>query len=180
MKKTLTAIPALAVILLSSHVSFAEASPITKAEVLQAEKTWGEGIVSIGKAFTDHGDYKMLAKQHVDSLYAYGKTPVLFKPTKAANVQFRPTEPEAVSYFVGGVVPEDHGFAVQPWSKVRFENAGIITGDDYAEAMGNYYFTDAKTGKEVKAEFTFAYTRGESGELLINLHHSSFPYNPTH
>lgn len=184
MNKSITAISSLAIFVFSSYVySAADSSnvkPITKAEVLQAEKTWGDGIVAIGKAYSEHGDYKALAKQHVDTLYAYGKTPVLFKPTKAAKVQFRATEPEAVSYFVGGVVPEDHGFATQPWTKVRFENSGIITGDNYAEVMGNYYFTDAKTGKEVKAEFTFAYTRGEDGQLLINVHHSSFPYQPQH
>ena len=84
------------------------------------------------------------------------------------------------SYFVEGIVPEDHGFAIQPWNKVRFENAGIFIDDDSALAMGNYFFTDANTGLEAKVEFTFGYIKGKNGNLLINLHHSSFPYNPGH
>jgi len=114
----------------------------------------------------------------VDKLYAYDEGTVLFKPTRAAADQFRLEEDEAVSYFVSGVVPEDHGFAIQPWSKVRFENSGIIIDSDSAIAMGNYFFTDAKTGKEAKAEFTFGYKKDDSGKMLITVHHSSFPYNP--
>ncbi len=105
---------------------------------------------------------------------------VLFKPTKAAEKQFRSTREEAVSYFVTGAVPEDRGFAIQPWSKVRFENAGFIIDGDPAIAMGNYYFTDANTGKEAEVEFTFGYFRDEDGGLRIHLHHSSFPYQPAH
>ncbi|WP_211248384.1 hypothetical protein [Thermodesulfobacterium hydrogeniphilum] len=105
---------------------------------------------------------------------------MLFKPTKASVKQFRLTKEEAISYFVGGVVPEDHGFALQPWSKVRFEPAGFVIGKDLAVTMGNYYFTDANTGKEVKAEYSFGYKRAKDGRLVIILHHSSFPYNPKH
>ena len=61
---------------------------------------------------------------------------------------------------------------------MRFENAGIIINNDSAIAMGNYYFTDAKTGKETKVEFTFGYIIDKNGDLLINVHHSSLPYNP--
>jgi hypothetical protein len=153
---------------------------ITKQDVLNAEKIWGDAIVQIGNAYSSHKDYKKLAAKTVDTLYAYDEGTVLFKPTKASAEQFRLKEEEAVSYFVTGVIPEDHGFAIQPWSKVRFENAGIIIDSDSATAMGNYYFTDAKTGKEAKAEFTFGYIKNDDGKLLITLHHSSFPYNPKH
>ncbi len=156
------------------------ANPITEAEVSQAQKIWGDGIVAIGNAYANKGDYKALATAHVDNLYGYDEGAVLFKPTKAAAQQFRLTEPEAISYFVTGVVPEDHGFALQPWSAVRFENAGIIIDDDSAVAMGNYFFSDANTGKEVKVEFTFGYVRGADGKLLINIHHSALPYQPSH
>ena len=153
---------------------------ITKDEVLAAQKIWGDAIVSIGEAYTNNQDYKALAAKTVDDLYAYGKSVVLFKPTKASNVQFRSTKEQAVSYFVGGIVPEDHGFALQPWNKVRFENTGIFIDEDSAIAMGNYFFTDANTGVEVKVEFTFGYIKDEDGKLLINVHHSSFPYQAKH
>lgn len=158
----------------------AMAQSITEAEVHEAQKVWGDGIVAIGKAYSNDGDYKALAAEHVDTLYGYDEDTVLFKPTKAAAEQFRLTEPEAVSYFVGGTVKEDHGFALQPWTNVRFENADIIVDSDSAVAMGNYFFTDAKTGKEAKVEFTFGYVRGPDGKLLINVHHSAFPYKPAH
>ncbi|NET56349.1 MAG: hypothetical protein F6K47_09305 [Symploca sp. SIO2E6] len=154
------------------------AHPITEAEINKAQEVWGDGIVAIGKAYLNQGNYRGLAAEHVDTLYGYDEGTVLFKPTKAAAQQFRLTEEEALSYFVGGMVDEDSGFALQPWSAVRFENAEILTDSDSAVAMGNYFFTDATTGEEVKVEFTFGYIRGADGNLLINLHHSALPYKP--
>ena len=178
MKKAILTTTSL-VFLLASHTAYAEApSPITEAEVIEAQKVWGAGIVAIGNAFTNKEDYAALAANHVDTLYGYDEGTVLFKPTKAAEQQFRLSETDAVSYFVKGVVSEDKGFALQPWSAVRFENAGIVIDSDSAVAMGNYFFTDANTGKEAKVEYTFGYVRSEDGNLLINVHHSAFPYNP--
>jgi len=151
---------------------------ITEQDVLQAQDSWAKGIVEIGKVYQDGGDYKATASKMIDQLYGYGEGKVLFKPTKAAVEQFRGTKAEALSYFVGGDIPEDHGFAIQPWSKVRFVNEGIDIDRDSAEAMGNYYFTDAKTGNEVKVEYTFIYRRAKDGHLVIDLHHSSLPYVP--
>jgi hypothetical protein len=156
------------------------ASSISRDEVIAAENRWGDAIVEIGKAYADGADYKNLAKDYVDKLYAYDEGTVLFKPTKAAHKPFRETEEEAVSYFVTGAVAEDHGFALQPWSKVRFENSGIITDGDSATAMGHYYFTDAKTNKEVKVEYTLEFMKDQQGQMLITVHHSSFPYQPSH
>ena len=153
---------------------------ITRQEVISAQKTWGYAIVSIGNTYTNNGDYKALAAETVDTLYGYDEGTVLFAPTKAAKKQFRSTKEEAISYFVTGIVPEDNGFAIHPWSKIRFENSGIIIDSDSAVAMGNYYFTDINTAKEVKVEFTFGYFKDENGKLRINVHHSSLPYSPTH
>ena len=155
------------------------AHPITEAEISEAQQVWGDGIVEIGQAYSNGGDYRALAAEHVDTLYGYDEGTVLFKPTKAAADQFRLTEDEAISYFVGGIVDEDHGFALQPWTAVRFENADIIIDTDSAIAMGNYFFTDAVTGEEVKVEFTFGYVHDADGNLLINVHHSALPYKPT-
>jgi hypothetical protein len=156
------------------------ASTINRDDVIAAENAWGDAIVAIGKAYSEGADYKGLATQYVHKLYAYDKGEVLFKPTKAAQKPFRLTEEEAVSYFVAGVVPEDHGLAIQPWSKLRFENAGIMTDSDSATAMGHYYFTDAKNGEEVMAEYTLEFMKDHDNDMLITLHHSSFPYQPQH
>jgi len=149
---------------------------ITKQDILNAQKIWAGAIVKIGKTFLENGDYEAVAHHIIDHLYAYDEGNVLFKPTKAGKDQFRGTEKEALSYFVKGLLEEDHGFALQPWSKVRFENEDFLLMTDYAIAMGNYYFTDANTGKDTKVEFTFGYIKNLKGDLLINLHHSSLPY----
>ena len=91
--------------------------------------------------------------------------------------QFRPTKAEALSYFIAGedrVCKEDKGFAIQPWTKVRFENTGVILEENRAIAMGNYFFTDLE-GSEAKVEYTFGY-KAIDGDLKIDVHHSSFPY----
>lgn len=174
------AVAPMAILATSYAENTATDSHISREEVIRAQKTWGDAIVSIGKEYTEKRDYKALGARTVDTLYGYDEGTVLFKPTKASQKQFRLTEEQAVSYFVTGIVPEDNGFAIQPWSKVRFENSEMIFDRDSALAMGNYYFTDSKTGKETKVEFTFGYYKDDSGKLLINLHHSSFPYNLLH
>ena len=73
---------------------------VSLAEVKDAQRAWGEGIVAIATAHTNGGDYVGLATDHVNTLYAYQMGPVLFKPTLAATDQFRPTFETALSYFV--------------------------------------------------------------------------------
>ena len=164
-------------LIIAAGIAYADQGAITEQEIAQAQKTWGDGVVAIGKAHTDGKDYKKAAGKHVDELYAYDLGPVLFCPTKAAEHQFRLTEDGAVSYFVGGNpdFPEDKGFALQPWTNVRFENAGTFLHGDYAVAMGNYFFTP-KDGEEVKVEYTFGYIKDKDGKLKVNLHHSALPY----
>lgn len=150
-------------------------APITTEEVEAAQKEWGEGIVAISRAYTDGSDYSARARAHLDGLYNYGSGMVLFKPTLATEDQFRGTYDEALSYFVKGLRSEDTGFAIKGWTSVRFENEGIITDDDNAMAMGNYFFTN-EDGTVTKVEYTFGYVRDENGKLRINVHHSSVPY----
>jgi hypothetical protein len=57
---------------------------------------------------------------------------------------------------------------------VRFENTDIILNESTALAMGNYFFTSPE-GDEVKVEYTFGYIVDSSGNLRIQLHHSSMP-----
>lgn len=146
---------------------------ITEEEVKAAQIGWGNGIVEIGAA----KDYKQAASKHLEKFYAFDNGTVLFKPTLASVDQFRGTQKEALSYFIGHDLAEDKGFALAPYVKVRWENEGIITGEDTALAMGNYFFTNTE-GKETKVEFSFAYIKDEQGNLKINLHHSSLPYAP--
>merc|ERR1719195_2228637 len=152
-------------------------SNVTRDMVLAAQKAWGDGIVKIAAAKMNGEDFEQAAHDHIMTLYAYGSPPVLFKPTLAAEKQFRSTLDGALSYFVAtnDHAPEDSGFAIKGWTAVRFENEEIITSGNIAMAMGNYFFTTPK-GTEVKVEYSFGYVLDAEGKLRINLHHSSMPY----
>ena len=154
-----------------------ETKSITKADVAAAQRAWGDGIVTIGAAYSSGEDYISAADSHVREFYAYGDGEVLFKPTLASADQFRGAFDEALSYFVGGIVEEDSGFAIAPYTKVRWENEATIISGKTAMSMGNYFFTRTN-GQEVKVEYSFGYKLDGNDELKIILHHSSLPFTP--
>ena len=43
---------------------------VTVADVENAQKAWGEGVVAIAAAHSSEGDYVGRARLHVESLYA--------------------------------------------------------------------------------------------------------------
>lgn len=150
---------------------------IAKEQVLEAQEKWGNGVVKIGALKDIRTECETFASAFLDARYAFDAAEVLFKPTKCEVEQFRPSKAEALSYFIAGddrACGEDKGFAIQPWTKVRFENSGMILEEKRAIAMGNYFFTDLN-GDEAKVEYTFGYQLLD-GDLKIDLHHSSFPY----
>jgi len=157
---------------------------ITIDEVITAQKTWGDAIVSISKSCIDGGNCVDAAANAADELYGYGRTDVLFKPTKASQNPFRPTGEGALSYFVGGDkvfggYAEDKGFALnggKGWRKVVFDNNQIDFNGATATAMGEYYFYSAADDSVSKVEYTFGYKRNDDGKVRIYLHHSSLPY----
>jgi hypothetical protein len=170
-----------------SSVPYSKAgpAPVTEAEVLEVQANWAGAIKNISKVHKAKGDYIQAAADAAGQLYAYGHTNVLFKPTKAAQYQFRPTAEDAMSYFVGGDVvdngyTEDAGFAInggKGWADCVYDNHQISLKGPIAVAMGNYYFTCATTGGKTKVEYTFGYTRCDDGKVRICLHHSSVPYS---
>ena len=151
---------------------------ISVEDVEKTQQAWGDGVVEIAAAHSSGGNFTERARIHVETLYAYGITPVLFKPTMAVKEQFRPSFEGALSYFVAenGECPEDSGFAIKGWTKVRFENENVLINSNTALVMGNYFFTKPEGG-ELKVEFTFGYILDSKGDLRIQLHHSSMPAN---
>ena len=152
---------------------------ITKEQVLEAQNNWGNGVVKIGALKRDRVECEKFANEFLDTAYAFELGAVSFKPTKCEIEQFRPVKAQALSYFIAGedrACNEDKGFAIQPWTKVRFENSNLILEEKRAIAMGNYFFTDLN-GNEAKVEYTFGYKLVDNA-LKIDVHHSSFPYNP--
>ena len=102
---------------------------------LGVQAKWSTAIKTISKIHKEGGDYIAAAGEAAGELYAYGHSNVLFKPTKAAEQQFRPTGEEAMSYFVGGSVvdngyEEDAGFAInggKGWSECVYDNHQVDT-----------------------------------------------------
>ena len=151
---------------------------IREEDVLSIQKEWADSIISIGKIFLNKGNYRLEAEKTLKKLYAFDISNVLFKPTFASQNQFRNSFEDALSYFVGGNIEEDNGFAIKPWFKIRFSENKIIISHDTAIAMGNYYFTSVDDKKnETKVEYTFGYIKDKRGNLRINLHHSSIPHS---
>mgnify|MGYP001164179069 CR=1 FL=1 len=151
---------------------------ILKEHVVKVQNQWGEGVVKIGELKNSRLDCESYTNEFLDRLYSFESGPVLFKPTKCEEIQFRPIKAAAKSYFIAGenrACNEDKGFAIHPWTKVRFENSNFILDDHRAIAMGNYFFTD-NSGEEVKVEYTFGYKLID-GNLKIDVHHSSFPFH---
>jgi len=161
-------------------------APVTQAEVVAAQKLWADSIASISKVYLDGDDFVGAAGEAAGKLYGYGHCDVLFKPTKATAHPFRPTGGDAMSYFVGAEAMqnddfkgEDAGFAInggRGWKSVVFRNHQIQSYGEIALAMGDYVFTDATSGDEVRVEYTFGYKRCDDGQVRICLHHSSVPY----
>merc|ERR1712050_95169 len=132
------------------HSALPYPAQVTLATVTAAQTAWGNGIIAISQAYTDGLDYEQVARDHINNLYGYAQGPVAFKPTLAADEQFRGTFDGALSYFVAKnsqapntVISEDSGFAIKGWTQVRFENTEVITSGTKAMAMGNYYFTNS-------------------------------------
>tara|TARA_B100000795_G_scaffold29941_1_gene19730 strand:- start:304 stop:693 length:390 start_codon:yes stop_codon:yes gene_type:complete len=100
--------------------------------VLTAQANWVSAIKVISAVYSEGGDFVGTAGSAAGELYGYGKTNVLFKPTKATEHPFRPTAEEAMSYFVGAEAMgddkfkgEDAGFAInggKGWKEVVFRN----------------------------------------------------------
>lgn len=164
--------------------SLAGAAPITEADVNAAQQAWCDGLVKISKTAKEGGDAKAVASQVIDDLYDYQEGVVFFKPTLASGKNtFRPTRAGALAYFVGGnkEFPEDTGFALKDWLKVRYDNnaaeKGMQIHGDIAITMGNVYLTNAK-GEEVMVDKTFVFRRCKDGKLRLCVHKSALPFDP--
>ena len=172
-----TALTAFAALTVSALAATADTQSLTEADVTDLMTAWGDGIVKIGAVFSDSGDDRAAAQEHIAQFYADGQKDILFKPTLASADQFRGTFDEALSYFVGGDIAEDGGFAIAPYTNVRWENEGTLVAGDTAMAMGTYVFTKTD-GNEVKVEYTFGVERMEDDSAKVVLHHSSLPFMP--
>lgn len=161
----------------AKHLGFLPDGPqITTEDIIEAQKMWGDAVVTIGVS----GDKAAaVAEEAARTAYSFHLGPIQFKPTLASETPFRQDVEGAVSYFVGGnkKFEEDKGFALRPWTKVRFVNDTVKIQGNIAIAMGHYYFTDLE-GEETKVEYTKGYLKTPDGRVLLFLQDSSLPYSP--
>ncbi len=157
---------------------------ITYDEVNAAQQAWCDALVKIGQLKEEGGDYKAFAEQVLSEAYNYDNGKVFFKPTLAFGDQtFRNDKKGALAYFVGGdpAYPNDKGFALTPWVKARYDNAGsdndgIQIYGSVAITMGNVWVT-GKDGKEVMVDKTWVFKKGKDGKLRIIVHKSALPFS---
>lgn len=152
---------------------------ISEADVLAAQRAWGEALVQISLDYENGGiaAARATAEKVLDSAYGYSMGPVLFKPTLTTSPQtFRTTKQGALAYFVGNdpQFPADSGFALKGWRAVEIRNSAIFLNGDTAMSQGNVMITD-KHGKVTTVDKTWGYTRDDESKLRIVLHHSSLP-----
>ncbi|ERM80719.1 hypothetical protein P872_21305 [Rhodonellum psychrophilum GCM71 = DSM 17998] len=158
---------------------------ITYDEVNAAQKAWCDALVKIGKLKEEGGDYRSFAEQVLTDAYNYDNGKVFFKPTLAFGDQtFRNDKKGALAYFIGGDLeyPNDKGFAMAPWVKARYDNAGennegIQIYGSVAITMGNVWVTD-KNGNEIMVDKTWVFKKDNEGKLRIIVHKSSLPFSP--
>ncbi len=157
---------------------------ITTDDVNAAQKAWCDALVTIGRLYGEGGDYQAVASLLIDDLYDYRDGTVFFKPTLAFGANaFRSTKEGALSYFIGGNprFPEDTGFALKRWMKVRYDNNaaenGIQIHGEIAITMGNFYLTNS-AGEDVTVEKTLVFRRCSDGKLRLCAHKSALPYDP--
>ena len=87
-------------------------------EIKNFLNSWKDGVIEIGRIYLDKGDYVKQADKFLSHHYAFDTEKVLFKPTFTKEVIFRNKKDLAMSYFVGGNVNEDKGFALKPWQEI--------------------------------------------------------------
>jgi hypothetical protein len=168
-----------------SYVEEGAQDIITYDEVNAAQQAWCDALVKIGQLKEEGGDYKAYAAQVLSEAYNYDHGKVFFKPTLAYGAQtFRNDKKGALAYFIGGDpdYPDDKGFALKPWVKARYDNAGdknegIQIYGSVAITMGNVWVTD-KDGNEVMVDKTWVFKKGKDGKLRIIVHKSALPFVP--
>ena len=153
---------------------------IAEHEIFKALVDWGDGLIAISQAYENSGinAARTVAEKTLDRLYGFELGPVLFKPTLSSGPQtFRPTKPGALSYFIGQdpEYPDDSGFGIKFWRKVKPETSTTFIQNDVAMWMGWVSLFD-KNNAVLKVDKTFGYTRDKNGNLKIVLHHSSLPF----
>jgi hypothetical protein len=134
--------------------------------------SWIDGVIEIGRVYLEGGDYEKCAEKFISSHYAFDNEEVLFKPTFTKEVIFRNSKELALSYFIGGDIPEDNGFALKPWERIKLEELNAIEENNLIVAMGTLSMKPVNMEENTMIAFTFLLINIDDS-LKIKVHHSS-------
>ena len=142
---------------------------INETDVKLFVDSWKQGVLDIKNVYDNKGDYQERASKFLETHYLFETESVLFKPTLTREEIFRNSFDKALSYFIGGEIDEDKGFAIQEWKSIDTDQMNILIEDGLIIAMGVLSF---KSDEVLKVAFTFMLKECNS-DLKIKVHHSS-------
>ena len=142
---------------------------INETDVKLFVDSWKQGVLDIKNVYDNKGDYQEQASKFLGTHYLFETESVLFKPTLTREEIFRNSFDRALSYFIGGDIDEDKGFAIQEWKSIDTDQMNILIEDGLIIAMGVLSF---KSNEVLKVAFTFMLKESNSN-LKIKMHHSS-------
>ena len=142
---------------------------INETDVKLFVDSWKQGVLDIKNVYENKGDYQEQASKFLQTHYLFETESVLFKPTLTREEIFRNSFDRALSYFIGGDIDEDKGFAIQDWESIDTDQINILIEDELAIAMGVLSF---KSYEVLKVAFTFM-LKDSNSNLKIKVHHSS-------
>ena len=142
---------------------------INETDVKLFVDSWKQGVLDIKNVYDNKGDYQEQASKFLETHYLFKTESVLFKPTLTREEIFRNSFDRALSYFIGGDIDEDKGFAIQEWKSIDTDQINILIEDELIIAMGVLSFISDEV---LKVAFTFMLKECNS-DLKIKVHHSS-------
>ena len=152
---------------------------ITKEQVIDAQNEWGSGVVKIGSLKDSRQECEDFTSNFLDKLYSFDNGPVLFKPTKCkfGNLE----DPKQKRHPILSQEMIEHVtkmVALQLTLGLKLD-LKIQTSFWKKIEQLRWAITFSQTLMETRAkmEYTFGY-KLVNGALNIDVHHSSFPYNP--
>ena len=142
---------------------------INETDVKLFVDSWKQGVLDIRNVYHNKGDYQEQASKFLKTHYLFDTECVLFKPTLTREEIFRNSFDGALSYFIGGDIDEDKGFALREWKSINTDQINVLIEDVLIIAMGVLSF---KSDEVLKVAFTFILKESNS-VLKIKVHHSS-------
>ena len=92
---------------------------INETDVKLFVDSWKQGVLDIRNVYHNKGDYQEQASEFLKTHYLFDTECVFFKPTLTREEIFRNSFDGALSYFIGGDIDEDRGFALQEWKSIN-------------------------------------------------------------